>query len=406
MRRIILASLAASLLVFAVNADAAKPSKTQPALIDVMTQNQYLGTDLGPVLTAAPEDINAEVIKALENVAASLPAERLGRLAELISDRSPHVVVLNEAFTYSCENMFPEATPANEGCGHQSIKGAFINFLKTTETNLAGRYVTMARVQNFAIANLPFEINGYWALLTTSDHDAIMTRSDIAASASAVPLADSGCRKTLEGEGCNYQAVPTVPTALGDVTVERGYVAVDLSVGGQPYRVFATHLEQRQLVPGSPDPDPSRVLQRLQAAELVQTALLFPAAPGTKKLIVGDINSSPVDGVSMLPTPIGPLPPPYAVFVGSGFIDAWTLRPGAGQGQGAPLIGYSCCQDEDLANRHSMLYERIDMIFSLDRPSKVMDARLIGTTAASKTWPPGHGLWPSDHASVAAGLQY
>ena len=47
MRRIILASLATSLLGFAAAAGAAPPPQ-----IDVMTQNQYLGADLVPVVEA------------------------------------------------------------------------------------------------------------------------------------------------------------------------------------------------------------------------------------------------------------------------------------------------------------------------------------------------------------------
>ena len=91
---------------------------------------------------------------------------------------------------------------------------------------------------------------------------------------------------------------------------------------------------------------------------------------------------------------------------GAGFTDAWTMRPGAEHGQGAPVIGFSCCQLEDLSNRQSILYERIDMVFSLTRPSMVMDARLIGTTAASQDLRrPSRGLWPSDHAAVAAALR-
>jgi hypothetical protein len=148
------------------------------------------------------------------------------------------------------------------------------------------------------------------------------------------------------------------------------------------------------------------VLQRLQAAELAQTALYFPAAPGTRVLVVGDINSAPTDGFELLDTPIGPLPPPYAIFAGAGFTDAWTLRPGTATGQGAPLVGHSCCQAADLANHQSELYERIDIIFSLDMPAKAGDARLLGESIADKTWPPGLGVWPSDHASVAVTLKY
>ena len=369
--------------------------------IDVMVQNQYLGTDLTPVITSPPELISERVIEALENVAASLPAERLERLAALISHRSPHAVVLNEAFAYSCTDL--PGTPATEGCGNQRIKGAFVDFLASTEANLAGKYVTRARVRNFAVAGLPFQIDGYLAFLSVQDRDAILVRSDVAPLSQPVPLALGGCRASLEG--CNYLAVPTIETALGPITIERGYIAVDMLVSGQPYRIFGTHLEVRQIIPG-PAGEPTRVLQRLQALELAQTALAFPAAPGTRKLILGDINSAATDGVGTLPTPIMPLPPPYAIFAGAGFTDVWTLRPGTATGAGAPLVGFSCCQDEDLGNHQSALYERIDIIFSQTAPEKVLDARLLGQSVADKTWPKGFGVWPSDHASVAARLRF
>ena len=46
------------------------------------------------------------------------------------------------------------------------------------------------------------------------------------------------------------------------------------------------------------------------------------------------------------------------------------------------------------------------MIFSLETPTRVRNARILGVKSADKTWPPGLGLWPSDHASVAAYLSY
>jgi hypothetical protein len=66
----------------------------------------------------------------------------------------------------------------------------------------------------------------------------------------------------------------------------------------------------------------------------------------------------------------------------------------------------SCCQDEDLGNHKSKLYERVDLIWSFAPPGKVLDARLLGEAVADKTWPPGLGVWPSDHASVAATLRF
>lgn len=394
MRQRIPSLCAATLLAFAGTAAAAE--------IEVMVQNQYLGTDLTPVLTAGtPAEANEAIVAALENVATSLPAERLQRLAALVTRRSPHAVVLNEAFAYGCTDA--PGTPPYQGCSNPRIQGAFVDFLASTEANLAGRYVTKARVRNFAITGLPFFIDGYLAFLSVQDRDAILVRSDIAPASQPVPLALGGCRASLEG--CNYVAVPEFPTAFGTVTIERGYAAVDLLVGGAPYRIFGTHLEVRQIVPG-PAGEPTRVLQRLQAAELLQTALSFPAAPGTRTLVLGDINSAATDGVATIPSPIGPLPPPYALFAGSGFTDVWTLRPGALKGKGAPLVGNSCCQDEDLANRKSALYERIDIIFSLAEPAKVLDARLLGESVADKTAPRGWGVWPSDHASVAARIRY
>jgi hypothetical protein len=110
-----------------------------------------------------------------------------------------------------------------------------------------------------------------------------------------------------------------------------------------------------------------------------------------------------------------PVPPPFPGYFGvppymqmrlSGFTDAWRLRPGSGKGQGAPLVGFSCCQYADLGNHKSELYERIDLIFSLQAPAKVKQARLLGESVSDKTPPEGQGLWPSDHASVAATLEF
>jgi hypothetical protein len=47
------------------------------------------------------------------------------------------------------------------------------------------------------------------------------------------------------------------------------------------------------------------------------------------------------------------------------------------------------------------------MIFSLPAPSQVLDMKLLGNTMGDKTVPPGNGgLWPSDHAALAAKLKF
>ena len=65
----------------------------------------------------------------------------------------------------------------------------------------------------------------------------------------------------------------------------------------------------------------------------------------------------------------------------------------------------TCCQLEDLSNRVSLLNQRIDLVLTREMP-RVKEMRLLGEVAADRTRPPGTGLWPSDHVSVAGRLQY
>lgn len=438
MKRIILASLTASLLVFTAAANAAKPSKSSnapeasPALIDVMTQNQYLGAALEPVVAAGaailpcptPEPctdpavlasrfaFNTALLNALGMVAANLPEQRYVALAREISGRRPHVVGLQEVFEFSCTPPGPNDPNGfvGNGCLYGPIAGAFNDHLTGTLDALHGTYVAKAIVRNLNIAQLPIATPVGGAYVTVVDRDVILVRKDLdVATTTIVPYA-ALCYSPMPEDnhasldGCNYQVVATTSLGGQTVRIERGFVGIDLAIGSATYRVVNTHLEVREPAEGNPL---SRYFQSAQANELIQvTTQYMPAEPGRKLIIVGDINSDPSD------VPLGPIVPPYlqftapAVYGGGGFTDAWTMRPGANTGKGAPLVGYSCCQDEDLGNRHSMLYERIDMIFSLTKPSMVKDARLIGTTAASKTWPKGQGLWASDHAAVAAAMQY
>jgi hypothetical protein len=422
MRRITLASLAASLLGFATAVGATQPGAPHPsAPIDVMTQNQYLGADLVPVVEAGaallpgdtPEAIatqiafNNAVLNALGVVAANLPEQRYNALAREILGRLPHVVGLQEVFDFSC---------AGPGCSYGPIAGAFNDHLKGTLDALHGTYVAKAIVNDLNIT-LPIMTPLGGANVTVLDRDVILVRRDLARSASVVPY-DLLCAPDHDSvNGCNYDFVATTSIGGQVLRIERGFVGIDLSVGGSKYRVVNTHLEVRE--PDGSNPY-SKIVQSAQAYELIKvTTEYMPPELGRKLIVVGDINSDPRD--PLLPVPYelqvayglpAVIVPPYMQFAapvsagGAGFTDAWTMRPGAEHGQGAPLIGFSCCQLEDLSNRQSILYERIDMVFSLTRPSMVMDARLIGTTAASKTWPPGHGLWPSDHAAVAAALRY
>lgn len=208
----------------------------------------------------------------------------------------------------------------------------------------------------------------------------------------------------LESEdGCNYQTAPpvalTTPDGLLELDFRRGFVAVDATVRDKDYRFVTTHLDVLEPAPGNPL---SRFFQAAQAAELIGT-LELTTPPGLLLIVVGDMNSSPehepVPGPLPLPEPFDQgIFPPYMQFVDAGYTDIWTLRPGA-------VPGFTCCQDADLSNKRSKLSERVDMIFPLERPASVKQARVVGAHASDKTLPPGPRLWPSDHGGVVAGLR-
>ncbi len=370
----------------------------QAAEIDVMTQNQYLGTDLAPVLTAAtaspfdPAAFSAAVLAALQAVAATRPGDRAEALAALIAHRHPDVVGLQEVYEFRCDPYPGVPDIPGRGCHDPSVRRAFTDHLADTAAALKGRYRVVGRVTNLSVANLPFVVNGVPALVTVIDRDAILARTD--GNAAAVDFSKlSACRPS--DQGCNYfTAPPTFDTPMGPLAIERGFLAADLTVHGKPYRVYNTHLEQRLLAPNLPE---TRLLQVGQAAELAGMAL--NTWDGVRKVIVtGDFNSDPADTIPSPPYP--PAPTPYQVFAGSGFTDAWLMRHPRD-------AGYSCCQAETLDNLRPAYYERIDLVFSLTPPTRVTDMELLGDRPGDKIRPPFRpGLWPSDHASVAAKLHF
>ena len=393
MKRLALTLLIASLLGLAGAASAGPAKSKAPAeALEVMTQNQYLGADIAPLIGAIGTDgFNAAVVKALEQISDNRTVARVTRLAGQISDRKPHLVGLQEVWKFTCIPAVPEL--GGYPCNDPAIAGAFNDHLAITTSALGASYTVAAIVQNFTIESydvypgIPFFFNGVPAFLQVMDRDVILARADVTADPYAYPCPGTPVdgepdRNNVSVDGCNY--VIDLPLgALG--SVRRGFVAVDATVGGALYRFVNTHLEVEA---GGPIPGE---VQAAQAYQLLDTVTGVPA-PGRRLVIVGDMNSSPNDPPSSLPTP-------YMLFTAYQMYDAWLLRPGN-------VAGLSCCQAEDLLNRESILYRRVDLIFTQQMPVTVKDVRLIGEVAADRLAPPGLGLWPSDHSSVAAGLRY
>ena len=352
--------------------------------IKVMTQNQYLGADLGPVIAATPAEYPFAIVNALQEIAIANIPERAAFLAESIADRQPHLVALQEVYAFGCTSL----VPGFDTCA--AFGGAFNDHLALTEAaleDLGSDYEVVAVLQNLTIPALPVflpGIDGPAMIVSVIDRDVILARGDVDASVVAIP-----CAKAASiSDGCHYQAVATVETPLGDITVERGFVGVNANVKGENYLFVNTHLEVRMLG----DNLESTVLQPFQASELKGTLefyLSFFLEP-PRLILAGDFNNGPAN------EPLAPYFVPTAYQqLSSVFTDTWTLRPGKPD-------GFTCCQASDLLNDPSSHHERIDIVFALPEPAKVK-ANVMDAESDDKTI---SGLWPSDHASVIAELTY
>ena len=361
--------------------------------IHVMTQNQYLGADLTPIITAVtPQAVNAAMIQALIDVSNNNFPERVQALAESISDKQPHLVALQEVFTFNCVDP--------HGTGLCALfAGAFNDHLALTMNALGGQYVVAAQVQNLTLAPPALPLPGVPLFLDPAlppvfvqviDRDVILARADIA----TTPVTFDCFRPSMDG--CNFNAVAPVDVAGIPVNIERGFVGVDVDINGVGYRFVNTHLEVK-ILGGDLN---SAILQPAQATELWLAMLDSDVFDPTRRLIVaGDFNSSPVDvsplgvvtayqqlanGVLIDGTPL-----PF------GFTDVWNLRPGNPSGS-------TCCELADLSNAQSLHDERIDLVFAFPAPGAVK-ANVLDAETSDKT---ASGLWPSDHASVSAELTY
>jgi endonuclease/exonuclease/phosphatase family metal-dependent hydrolase len=374
--------------------------------VRVMTQNQYLGADLTPIVAAGNfDEFNDAVITALGEVAANNYPERVQSLAATIAGRSPHLVGLQEMFAFGCTSV---SLTIPDPCG--LFGPAFNDHSTATVAALQGMgadYSDVATVKNLSLDFIfPGPTAAYGEpgipvfldldplpdiFVTVIDRDVILARGDV----SATPVTFACARPSVDG--CNFVNVAPIEIAGVPINIERGFVAVDAMIKGDAFRFVNTHLEVRQ-----PDPtDPlSMGLQALQASELLGALTLNPERTDSRVVLVGDFNSDPGD------VPPVPFFTPYQQMVTGRAIDGtqismpisdtWLLRP-----QDEP--GLTCCEDGDLLNATSEHVRRVDIIFSKSVPDNVNASKVLNTSPDDKT---PSGLWPSDHASVDAMLQF
>ncbi len=327
--------------------------------VSALTWNVYLGADIGRVLQARTAD--EAVVLATEEwghvQATNFPA-RAGALARAIAARRPHLVGLEELALYrTTDKPFEPATHLAYDFLH-----LVIDSLRARGLDYAAAAVDRTTdLQVPVIAGVDASGQPMLGGVRWTDGDAVLVRADVPYTAARSGL---------------YAASQAV--TIGGVTsvLSQGWSSVETTVGGQVYRFVVTHLAGQEV------PD----VQLAQTRELL--ALL--SAETRPTIVVGDFNS---DAYGIDPTRVTPT---YGMILAAGYRDAW-IEPGR------EALGLTCCQQADLLNARSMFDQRIDFIFTRHLPPGTMPVRRdeLGDRPGDRTT---SGLWPSDHAGVAATL--
>ncbi|MDH3298360.1 MAG: endonuclease/exonuclease/phosphatase family protein [Gemmatimonadota bacterium] len=324
--------------------------------LTVMTRNMYVGTDVDRVIeTPDPNQIPFVVGEVWQLLLANDYSQRAAAMAREIAANRPHVVGLQEV------SLFRTQTPADFQLNAQEVVIDFIPTLLAELSALGETYVLVAQIEDTDV-ELP-RLNPDFSLtdVRLTDYDAIIARSDVEVS---------------NVSSANYAA--SVPGPMG-LTILRGWVAADVTVGDQTYRVLNTHLEPVETADG--------YFQGLQAVELIDLL----AGEIRPTVLLGDLNTEAPSGDT------------YVDLIADGFMDAWDLRAGLLD------TGFTCCHDNDLSSDAGVFHKRIDHVLVRNfedlwsrAGANPVRAEIVGDEPGDKT---PSGLWPSDHGGMVVRMQ-
>ena len=337
--------LLGSLPVFADNRD---------RTLTVMTYNMYPGAEFDEIFAAQsfPEVI-AEAAEIFADVQAGNPPARISEIADQIEAASPTLVGLQEAVLW-------QVGPIGDPASANTVVYDFLEILLGELDERGLHYAPIAVLNNFE-AELPATDGVTFAAdIRYTDRLVILARTDLQVS-------------QLKIEGVQAQWFPTIltlpGTVVGDITIPRGWTAVDIKMRGKEYRFINTHLESF-----------FDLVQFAQATELLDG----PANTDRTVILAGDFNSdAESSGFS------------YGILTNTGgFTDVWDALESA-PGFTWPLFAAPDPGSFLIPNR------RIDLILTRGEVRPV-DADVLGEDIAADLTV--LGTRPSDHAGVAATL--
>ena len=344
-------------MLLAVMAGCGRSARSaEPEPLTVMTYNVYVGAPPDAILmTTDRRQIPLRVAEFYQAYLASKFPERAAAIAKTVKASQPHVIGLQEISLVRKQD--PSDALTNPGPNATTVDADFSKVVLAALKSEGLDYREAGRVETFDLEMPMATSPTTFVDIRLTDHDVILVRSDVTAGA--------------EVKAVKYQ--DKLPVAQLNLEVPRGYVAVDVTVGGVTYHVVNTHLEHFE--------DPVRAAQ---AQELI-ASLSDKTGP---VILLGDFNTPAPDGAA------------YKAIIGAGFQDTWQADSDGS--------GYTCCQADDLKNSMSMMSDeeekRIDLIFIKGvnlREGEAIRTMTVGDKADDRT---PSGLWPSDHAGVVAHL--
>lgn len=403
--RIVVAIL---VLALAMPADAANNKQPRKAQIKVMSYNLYVGADIYRVFAPTPCGVPQAVNDIHTIIQQTDFPERAEAIADQIMAQEPHVIGLQEVSLL--RTQFPGNALAPDGSGIEFL-GDFptdprftfktdaediqYDYLQILLEALEARGLHYVAVEGATATNADVEFPaiefdgacnplGFPTDVRLTDRDVMLVRAGLEVHMS---MAD------------NFMAyfpieLPTfIPTPVGLVPAlyvadfTRGWGWVDVTVKDQSYRVVNAHLEigDRNELPNAG----LNWVQALQAFELGTIASSLDAPV----IVMGDMNSSPA---SPNPDPR----PAYDVLGQFPLLDLWTVRHDMSDD-----YGFTFGQNELVNNEESLMFERIDYVLGNfgDMAVDKIKVEAVGDEPYDKT---PSGLWPSDHAGVAAKISF
>ena len=347
--------------------------------VTAATWNLGLGADFLSIARAEADASVPERVGALYGqVTEGRPRERMGVVAEALSETRPDVVGVQEAA------LVRRGPRTGEAVGHPDAGTVVVDFLASLRTALDERGVPYRPVSVATNADLEFpgRVDGEPIDVRLTDRDALLVRAD----------ADIAVEGTTTG---TYDASLTLPVdGIRNIEVPRGYAAATLQVGGTPVSALTTHLEAAL--------DDIRVAQATELASIV-------AARPSPAVVLGDLNSGPPKGNGRTSQDGEPTAGGAPVENNTRSRSAYSrltaglrdpIDPEVWPGSADHGTG-TCCRPESLQPPDSDgLPRRIDHV--LVNGLQVARSRRLGTEPASAG---GEAeMWPSDHAGVLAEL--